>query len=428
MQTSLVYFAVAAAGSLTFVVAPTCCGGGLANLNGSSQTGVASGGLVLSATEDEALVNAGYVRIGNPTFADASPQRETDPTPVGRAQHTAVWTGDEMIVWGGYGGRSLNDGGRYDPVGHTWTAVTTSGAPRAREYHTAVWTGSEMIVWGGWIGGFFKDGGRYDPAANRWTAMTTSGAPAARRCHTAVWTGREMIVWGGYNPDESGPFNDGGRYDPAGNTWTAVRTNGAPGARQRHTAVWTGVEMIVWGGLRVGLTTTLSDGGRYDPAGNTWTAVTTTDAPSPRHDHTAVWTGSEMIVWGGGASRVSSLNDGGRYNPAGDSWRAVNTTNAPLKRRSHTAVWTGREMIVWGGYSPPNFNDGGRYDPAGDSWTALPTTDAPSARHDHTAVWSGSEMIVWGGFDLDPVFNDGGRYNPAADRWMAVKTTGPPPP
>ena len=29
--------------------------------------------------------------------------------------------------------------------------------------------------------------------------MTTTGAPTARAIHTAVWTGSEMIVWGGYN-------------------------------------------------------------------------------------------------------------------------------------------------------------------------------------------------------------------------------------
>ena len=32
---------------------------------------------------------------------------------------------------------------------------------------------------------------------------------------------------------------------------------------------------------------------------DTWTATSTTSAPDGRYDHTAVWTGSEMIVWGG---------------------------------------------------------------------------------------------------------------------------------
>ena len=31
----------------------------------------------------------------------------------------------------------------------TWTAASTANAPEGRDLHTAVWTGSEMIVWGG---------------------------------------------------------------------------------------------------------------------------------------------------------------------------------------------------------------------------------------------------------------------------------------
>ena len=32
-----------------------------------------------------------------------------------------------------------------------------------------------------------------------------------------------------------------------------------------------------------------------------------------------------------------------------DTWTSTNTTNAPSARTGHTAVWTGSEMIVWGG-------------------------------------------------------------------------------
>ena len=55
--------------------------------------------------------------------------------------------------------------------------------------------------------------------------------------------------------------------------------------------------MIVWGGARSG--TWFNTGGRYDPGTNTWTATSMTNAPTARIDHTAIWTGSEMIVWGG---------------------------------------------------------------------------------------------------------------------------------
>jgi hypothetical protein len=69
-----------------------------------------------------------------------------------------------MIVWGGFTGSVLNDGGRYNPAANTWTAVTTTGAPAARELHTAVWTGSGMIVWGGDKSpGFLNDTWSYTP-------------------------------------------------------------------------------------------------------------------------------------------------------------------------------------------------------------------------------------------------------------------------
>ena len=65
-----------------------------------------------------------------------------------------MWTGSEMIVWGGYGNSGyLNTGGRYDPVTDSWTATSTINAPTGRWLHTAVWTGSQMIVWGGMANG-----------------------------------------------------------------------------------------------------------------------------------------------------------------------------------------------------------------------------------------------------------------------------------
>ena len=56
-----------------------------------------------------------------------------------------------------------------------------------------------------------------------------------------------------------------------------------------------------------------------------------------------------MIVWGGEGNGRNALNTGGRYDPGTDSWIATSTTNAPAAREGHTAVWTGNEMIVWGG-------------------------------------------------------------------------------
>ncbi|MDG6028125.1 MAG: hypothetical protein E3K40_15780 [Candidatus Brocadia sp.] len=224
------------------------------------------------------------------------------------------------------------------------------------------------------VNNYLNDGGLYDPAINTWSATNTTDAPLPRDRHTAVWTGKVMIVWGG---NSAGALvNTGGRYMPGTGTgtWSPTEIKDAPSARHRHTAVWTGTKMIVWGGYNQVEGPPTNDGGRYDPDKNTWVATPTTGAPLPRALHTAVWTGTEMIVWGGSSSNdtkpITPLNDGGRYNLTTDTWSATNTTGAPLSRSSHTAVWTGMEMIVWGGFRsgpPPDptgiLSDGGRYFP-----------------------------------------------------------------
>ena len=239
-----------------------------------------------------------------------------------------------------------------------------------------------------------------------WTATSTaSPCPAGRQVHTAVWntTNNTMIVWGGYI--SSGVTNTGGIYDPSTNTWTkATSLTNAPAARYMHTAVWTGTKMIVWGGYTTGRVNT---GGVYDPAGNSWSATSLTSVPTARTDHTAVWTGTQMIVWGGYDGSYS--NSGGVYNPAGaGTWTATQLTGAPTGRYRHKAVSTGTKMIVWDGDNGTNFNTGGVYDPAGaGTWTAtLADATAPVSRTGPSAVSTGITMIIWGG----DFINTGGVY------------------
>src|SRR5205807_5826969 len=112
---------------------------------------------------------------------------------------------------------------------------------------------------------------------------------------------------------------------------------------------------------------TISDGSN-GCTDNTWISTTTINAPSARDNHTAVWTGSEMIVSGGSSNtgpNYSYFNTGGRYNTSTGTWTATSTANAPSARIFHTAVWTGSEMIVWGGNDVVvgRANTGGRYNP-----------------------------------------------------------------
>ncbi|MBZ5640826.1 MAG: hypothetical protein LAO51_18975 [Acidobacteriia bacterium] len=348
-------------------------------------------------------------------------------TPTPRAKHTAVWTGTEMIVWGGMGDffPPLSTGGRYNPATDQWASTSNVNAPSARIFHTMIWSGSEAIVWGGTPGGTpsLATGARYDPATDTWSPTSTgTNLPPARYRHTAIWTGSKMIVWGGATCCTV--MNSGGIYDPSTNTWavTSVAAN-VPASRSRHVAVWTGSEMIVWGGLSTSDPYYLKTGGRYDPASNTWSATSMgAGVPGPRDDASAVWTGSLMIVWGGFAPAAGGdLNSGGRYAPATDSWLPTRTdASTPVARSYHAAIWDGSEMIVWGGDSETGGRgDGARYDPVTDTWVPTGTGSAPTGRMSHVAVWTGAEMVVWGGSGglSGEAFNSGGRYDAALDAW-----------
>ena len=145
-----------------------------------------------------------------------------------------------MIVWGGLADEA---GSSYDPIADSWTPISRVNEPSMRGQHTAIWTGSRMIVWGGVNTSFpdknqcscegadLGDGASYNPATDKWTTIAPGG-PTGRSGHSAVWTGSRMIIWGGTHqiwsssspgvPDSCGVgyYNSGSVYNPATDTWS----------------------------------------------------------------------------------------------------------------------------------------------------------------------------------------------------------------
>jgi N-acetylneuraminic acid mutarotase len=334
----------------------------------------------------------------------------------GRHGHAAVWTGREMILWGGVAPEDdghevsrFNDAAAYEPRTRRWSEIERSPLGATGEA-TVVWTGAEALFWGP------SGGAAYRPTDDCWRSLP--GSPLAdRHGHSAIWTGKEMIVWGGgAGAEEEGVdgeppiFADGAAYDPSSGEWRSLSESPlAP--RLDHTAVWTGEEMLVWGGYgeRDAL---YADGAAYDPRANEWEPL-----PLPpiagRFQHSAVWTGEEMIVWGGRdlTDRPTPLT-GAAYEPLTRRWRRL--PPAPLPNITQSAVWTGDEMLVWGGTASDRAA-GAAYDPATDAWRKLPDSSL-EGRANHSAIWTGEEMIVWGGYRLAETgfdnFEDGAAYRP----------------
>lgn len=318
---------------------------------------------------------------------------------------SSVWTGKEMLLFGRVTRQGKNGAflGRtdvaaaYNPTGNSWRRLPSPGPTNGFMDTSAVWTGKEMLVWG--------QGTRkaFNPLTNRWRTLPSSKLLAIHDGFgLVVWTGRELIGWGGGCCGDA--FDDGVAYNPATNRWRALARSPLAGA-QHPVGAWTGRELIVFvGGFDLDgkpWPARLARAAAYNPATNTWRRIA--PLPDARNGATAVWDGREVLVLGGagdphGGKPGALATAGFAYNPTTNRWRRL----PPMEsgRASFAAVWTGKQVLVWGGTTrqdPPLIPPHGlAYDPASNSWSTLP--QAPLlGRLDPTAVWTGRAMIVWGG-------------------------------
>ena len=328
------------------------------------------------------------------------------PSP--RYWQSAVWTGTEVMIWGGIGsGTYKNDGALYNPTTDTWRAVPTAGAPSGRLDTVIAWTGTEVLVWGGRAGGGggYADGAAFNPSTMRWRAMPTANGPTPAAQPESAWTGTEFVVWG----DDTVV---GARYNPSTNTWTQMSTTGAPTPRDTFVMTAMNGEVAVWAGRACGggQCPYVANGARYNLGSNSWTPMSTTNAPTGAAWGTGVFTGTELLVFGGRTcgtvSPACDITAGASYNPANDTWTPLETAGEPAARHNHTAVWTGSRMIIWGGGSA-QLNTGGVYNPSSFSWTPTSVQGAPSGRRLHSGVWTNAGLVVWGGVANGIPTNDG---------------------
>jgi hypothetical protein len=252
---------------------------------------------------------------------------------------------------------------------------------------------------------------------------------------TAVWTGREMLVWAA----RSGGVDGLGHpvagnevvlaYNPAEDRWRQLPASGLT-PREDPVVVWTGRELVVWGGLSFRQATAFGDGARLDPTTNTWRRLPPAPVPA-RGLAAAVWSGREVLLWGGatGFTTAAEVGQGAAYSPASNTWRAL--PRSPLRAKSMPAgVWTGRYFIVLGGAAGSTTSVPGpgaaAYDPASNTWTVLPAapdypptswgpTGPASQRADAIGLWTGTSAVFVGGMDFHQQGNrsDGLSWTPA---------------
>lgn len=266
-----------------------------------------------------------------------------------------------------------------------WRAMAP--APIAgRTSPASVWTGREFIIWGGLISPdpgsgavapAVPDGAAYDPAADTWRRI--ADPPLGHRdAPQAVWTGTEMLVWGGW----AGPIpqRDGAAYSPSTDTWR--RLPDAPFAATQ----------LAWAVDRVIAIGDTGAAASFDPATDDWTEM-------PRYPvrdgwmRSLIWTGSDLLLFIA-TNGVDTPTEGFRLRPGDSGWRPIKAS-PQWALYAGRMVWTGTEAV---GVAGPDRSESGRsgaaaYDPATDRWREIPPCDLDALY----AVWTGDVILSHSG-------------------------------
>jgi len=266
--------------------------------------------------------------------------------------YRSVWTGSEMLVWG----QGLKKG--FTPRTNRWRNLPNSPLLGVHEgFGLVVWTGRQMIGWGGGCcGDAFSDGVAYTPLAGAQRPLGT-------------WTGRELVVLvGGLDPNGKpwpARLARAAAYNPSTRKWRRIAP--LPEPRGGASVVWDGRDVLVVGGTGPALVgkppRPAKVGFAYNPATNRWRRLPPMD--SGRIGGVAAWTGKRLLFWGGqtaldprGGTVTAVPPHGLAYDPVVNRWSSL--PQAPiLGRIDPTSVWTGRDLIVWGG-DTVSCNSGGQ--------------------------------------------------------------------
>jgi len=190
-----------------------------------------------------------------------------------------------------------------------------------------------------------------------WRPLARAPIPGRLDAST-VWTGREMIIWGGVNRPAVGsaaPRSDGAAYDPSTGRWRKIA--GSPSGvfgGGGPAAAWTGTRMLVFVGNS-------PDGPAaaaiYDPRSNTWRRLSKGPL-GVREQYASVWTGRELLIFGGHSGNMPATPTAAALNPATGSWRRLKALDAITGLGTvNGALWDGREAFISGVlYRPPSPN------------------------------------------------------------------------
>jgi|GEM_PF-2224089 len=269
---------------------------------------------------------------------------------------------------------------------YIWTRLSDGATPRYG--HGTAIMNNNMFVFGGIgsDGSTLGDFWQYDSVSDVWVSIPLAGTfiPTINADVSIVNLGSNLYLFGGTSLS---PY----LYQCTSLSWSKSSALGRSNPRYDHTAVVSGSNMLIFGGTNG--TSVFSDLRQFN--GSIWSARTSSTIA--RYAHTAVTIGSDMFVFGGIGTNGSDLNDLWVYHYAANNWTQL--SNGATPRHGHAAAAVGSDMYVFGGRDSNGneLNDLWKYDTVAQVWTPLSTTGGITARNGQTAITVNGNILVFGG-------------------------------
>lgn len=310
-----------------------------------------------------------------------------------RAFHVAVWSGKEVLIWGGYGKDQdtlFNTGLRIDPESGVVRPMSTKGAPEGRIYEIAAWTGRELLIWGGVAPHQQYDtGALYDPEADTWRPLLT---PAGHHKASATWTGSELFAWSGRN-DAGEPSRSGFLLNPETGVQREISSIGAPDVFGAD-VVPVGRQLVVSGGTNEGF-----GAASFDLDADVWRSINSEGA-IPANFATIGFSFDDSAYFCADNLACAA------YSLSTDAWTPFPVPNSPAGYGKAWAL-SASQLVLFGGQGGDNvpFDEDAVFDFTTKEWANLPAEGRPSPRWGSTlTAISDSRFFLWGGqreaFDL----------------------------
>jgi len=332
--------------------------------------------------------------------AGSAPTWQTLPTApiVGRLGPGAVWTGTEMIIWGG-AARSGTiereyEGAAYNPATSTWRTIAPSPPGVQGGGTGVVWTGNEIVVWASNSPDGPVGAAVYDLSTDSWRRLP-SGPLGKREGYSSAWTGKELIVVGGSLGDTlAKPV--AAALEPQIGSWRLLPAlNEVTGLMPSPGVVWDGHEVFVAGSVCVKRSSCSPTLLAYDPATDALRKIDLAKAPiAPQQQLKLIGlSGTDLVFSTVGLANVRILIV--RYEPTTGSWSrkgAFAPFPVPVGAYTQTA-WLGDRYVAADGSSGLQI-----YNLDADTWQTITPGPSPlNSREGSAIVWTGTELIAWSG-------------------------------